>query len=285
LIGEDIRINTELESDQWTVRADRGTVEQVIMNLAVNARDAMPGGGRLLINTENVELDKTQCEGMPEARPGRFLCLSFLDTGVGMDSKTVQHIFEPFFSTKGRGDGTGLGLSVVYGIIQQHDGWIVVDSEPGQGAVFKIYLPAVSAESKEEAERRRQQKDLQGSGERILVVEDEEGLRGVSERVLNKNGYVVFSAANALEALDVFERENGNVHLIFSDVVLPDKTGIELVDELLARNPDLRVLLSSGYTDQRSQWPVIQKRGYRFLQKPYMLPDLLQAVKEVLKSG
>jgi len=285
LIGEDIVVNTEFETDLWAVQADRGTIEQVIMNLSVNARDAMPGGGRLSIKTENVVLDEIQCNGMPEAQTGRFVCLSISDTGIGMDEETVQHVFEPFFSTKGPGKGTGLGLSVVYGIIQQHDGWIHVISEFGSGSTFKIYLPAVSEVSEGELKEEISLEDLLGQGERILLVEDEEDLRGISERVLKKNGYKVFSAANALEALDISQREHNHFHLIFSDVVLPGKTGIELADEILSRNSNIRVLLSSGYAGQKSRWSLIQERGYRFLQKPYTLHDLLQNVREVLVSG
>ncbi len=285
LIGEDIVVNTEFETDLWAVQADRGTIEQVIMNLSVNARDAMPGGGRLSIKTENVVLDEIQCNGMPEAQTGRFVCLSISDTGIGMDEETVQHVFEPFFSTKGPGKGTGLGLSVVYGIIQQHDGWIHVISEFGSGSTFKIYLPAVSEVSEGELKEEISLEELMGQGERILLVEDEEDLRGISERVLKKNGYIVFSAANAWEAMDIFEREHNHFHLIFSDVVLPGKTGIELADEILCRNSNIRVLLSSGYAGQKSRWSLIQERGYRFLQKPYTLHDLLQNVREVLVSG
>jgi len=206
LIGEDITIKTELDPDLWTVQADAGTIEQAIMNLTVNARDAMPEGGEITIKTENVHVDKKYCKTYTYARPGKFVCLTVEDTGIGMDKETIERIFEPFFSTKGPGKGTGLG----------------------------------------------------------------------------ENGYVIYEAASAEEAIDIFEKESGNFDLIFSDVVLPDKGGLELIDQLLSRKGELRVLLSSGYTDHKSQWPVIRERGFRFLQKPYALTDLLQAIKDAI---
>ena len=284
LIGEDISIKTELDPELWTVQADAGTIEQVIMNLTVNARDAMPEGGEITVKTENVHVDKKYCKTYTYARPGKFVCLMIEDTGVGMDKETIQHIFDPFFSTKGPGKGTGLGLSVVYGIVKQHEGWINVysDSEPGQGSTLKVYLPAVSLKPEEETKKKISLEGLKGSGERILLVEDEEGVRELATIVLGENGYVVYDAANAEEALDIFDKEAGNFDLIFSDVVLPDKGGLQLVDQLLSQKPDLRVLMSSGYTDQKSQWPIIRERGFRFLQKPYALTDLLQAIREAI---
>ncbi|GMT47725.1 MAG: hypothetical protein IEMM0007_1291 [bacterium] len=285
LIGEDIVIRTNLEPDIWMVRADTGSIEQVIMNLAGNARDAMPNGGSLTIRTENVLLDEEQSNVILEARPGKFVCLSVEDTGAGMNKKTIQHIFEPFFTTKEAGKGTGLGLSVVYGIVKQHEGWINVSSKSGLGSTFRIYLPASSVKSEDEARKAYPVQKLQGSGERILLVEDEEGVRGFASEALRGSGYVVIEAVNVQEALDIFEREKGDFHLILSDVVLPDNSGLHLVDQLLSYKPDLQVLLSSGYTDQKSQWPLIREREFRFLQKPYALGDLLQAVKEVIEKN
>ncbi len=283
LIGEDIAITTDLEPDLWTVYADRGTMEQVIMNLAVNARDAMPGGGRLTIKTENVVLDEVYCNVIPKAQCGEFVRITVEDTGIGMGKEVLKHIFEPFFSTKGPGKGTGLGLSVVYGIIRQHNGWINTYSEPDQGTTFRIYLPAVHIKSEEQNEKLTSAEELKGNGEQILIVEDEEGVREFTRRALEKGGYTVFVAVNAWEALDIFEKVK-NLDLVFSDVVLPDKTGIDLAEELLARKPELKILLTSGYTDQKSQWPIIQKKGFKFLQKPYALLDLLQTIKEVINS-
>jgi len=284
LIGEDIIINTEMEPDLWTVRADKGNIEQVIMNLVVNARDIMPEGGTINIKAENVILNKEDCKVIPESRPGRFVCLSVEDTGMGMDKETIRHIFEPFFTTKEVGRGTGLGLSVVYGIVKQHEGWINVESVLGKGSKFKIYLPAYSAKLEDEAEKKILLAELQGSGERILLVEDEKSVRRFAARVLRKNGYVVFEAENAKEALDIFEREEGKFHLIFCDVVLPDQSGLKLIEQFLSRKEELRVLMNSGYTNQKSQWPIIREKGFQFLPKPYSLVDLLQAVREGIKT-
>jgi PAS domain S-box-containing protein len=283
LIGEDIGLVTDLAPALGRTKADPGQIEQVIMNLAVNAREAMPDGGTLTIVTANVTLDEDYCKVIPEARPGSFVCLSVEDTGVGMDEEIMQHIFEPFFSTKEH--STGLGLAVVYGIVKQHEGWIDVSSEPGHGSTFRVYLPAFHRELAEEAGEAVSLEELQGSGERILLVEDDAGVRELSTRALAESGYVVFAAASAEEALDIFEREEGQFHLVFSDVVLTDQSGLQLVDHLRARKPDLPVLLNSGYTDRKAHWTTISERGWRFLQKPYDLADLLRAVREAIKPG
>ncbi|HHS12393.1 MAG TPA: PAS domain S-box protein [bacterium] len=282
LIGEDIQIKTDLYAGLATIWADKGTLEQVIMNLAVNARDAMPAGGELTIRTRNVVLDTETAASMPDAREGRYVCLIMEDMGTGIDKAILPRIFDPFFSTKGPGKGTGLGLSVVYGIIKQHEGWITVYSEKENGTIFKIYLPAVPVQPHEESARLSTVEELKGNRERILIIEDEESVMRFTERALSSSGYEVFTAKNAWEALEIFEKQNRRFKLIFSDVVLPDKNGIELVEELLTRKPDLEVLLSSGYTDHKSQWPVIKERGYRFLQKPYSLIELLRTVKQVI---
>ena len=286
LIGEDITVQTDLDPNLWTNMADPGNMEQVIMNLVVNARDAMPEGKKITIKTENVDIDEGYCEIYKYAHPGKFVCLSVEDIGIGMDKEVIQHIFEPFFTTKGSGKGTGLGLSVVYGIVKQHEGWINVYSEPGRGSVFKVYLPASSVESKDETkEEVISIQDCHGKGERILLVEDDDGIREFAKRVLFESGYVGFEAANAEEALNIFGKEKGDFHLVFSDVVLPEKSGLQLVEQLLSRKPELKVLLTSGYTDQKSQWPVICEKGYRFIQKPYGLTDLLRVVREVIEQG
>jgi signal transduction histidine kinase/ActR/RegA family two-component response regulator len=284
LIGEDIELCSNLEGEDVRFRGDSGQIEQVIINLVVNARDAMPDGGRLTIETRKVTLDQAACLEIHDARPGEFVCLAIQDSGSGIPKDIIDQIFEPFFSTKGPGKGTGLGLAVVYGVIRQHDGWISVYSEPGEGTVFKIYLPA--SEDDEVPERADEAPELRvrGSGQRILLVEDEEAVRTFATRALRENGYVVCEAASADEALDIFDREAGQFDVVFSDVVLPGLSGIRLVDRLLSLRPDLEVLLSSGYTDQKSQWPVIREKGFRFLQKPYSLPDLLGAIEDIVRS-
>lgn len=283
VIGEDIQVETQLEKDLWNIMADRGTMEQVIMNIAVNARDAMPHGGTLFIQTENVSLDENQAKKFPEARPGRFVKLTIRDTGIGMDEETLQHIFEPFFSTKGPGKGTGLGLSVVYGIVKQHEGWITVTSQPKKGACFEIYLPAATETVTSGMPEKQVSGDVRGKGERILLVEDEESVRHSTTMALEKAGYSVTVASNAEEALKIFKKTK-NFDLVFCDVVLPDKSGIELVEELISKNSKLKILFSSGYTDQKSQWLKILGQGYRYIQKPYALQDLLRTLREVLTT-
>jgi PAS domain S-box-containing protein len=284
LIGEDIVLETALDESACQTKVDPGQVEQVIINLVVNARDAMPEGGRLTITTHNVTLDSLACATIHDARPGRFACISIEDTGSGIERDVIDQIFEPFFSTKGPTKGTGLGLAVVYGIIRQHGGWINVYSEPGQGTAFKVYLPSVSPEARQDDGDAVDAiaPATHGVGQRILLVEDEDAVRELAARALTEGGYVVFEAAAADEALEIFEREGGRFDLVFSDVVLPDRSGIRLIEDLLGLRPDLQVLVSSGYTDQKSQWPVIQEKGYRFLQKPYSLVDLLGTVDELV---
>jgi len=285
LIGEDIDLITQLEPELEPVKADPGRMQQIIMNLAVNARDAMLQGGKLTIKTENVTIDEEHSRFIHEAREGEFVCLSVADTGIGMDKETIGHIFEPFFTTKKAGEGTGLGLSVIYGIVKQHEGWIEVHSELGEGSTFAVYLPVFSIELEDETKETISLKDLQGNGERILLVEDEELIRKLATTGLSESGYIVFEAVNAEEALNIFERENGNFHLVFSDVVLPDESGLQLVDQLLSLEPKLKVLFSSGYTDEKSQWHLIREKGFRFLEKPYALSDLLRAIREAIEQA
>ncbi|MGA1875124.1 MAG: response regulator [bacterium] len=281
LIGEDITLTFESAPDLYSVFADEGNIEQVIMNLAVNARDAMPKGGKLTIKTEKVTLDEEQAERIPQGRAGRFVRLSITDTGCGMDEETREKIFEPFFTTKGVGRGTGLGLAVVYGIVGQHQGWIEVESEPGRGTAFFIYLPAFSGQAGEKSSEIPSLKHLQGNGERILIVEDEQVVITLLKKVLQENGYRVSCTRCVHEAIDRFLKERDGFDLVISDVVLPDQNGIELIDQLGQHNSGLKVLLISGYTDQKSQWPYIQERGIPFLPKPFAPPDLLGMVRNL----
>lgn len=285
LIGEDISLTTDLASDLWTVKGDAGTNEQVIMNLVVNARDAMPKGGEIAIKTENLYIDEEYCKNCRDARPGRFVCLSVRDTGVGIDQSIIDRIFEPFFTTKEVGKATGMGLSVVYGIVKQHKGWVNVESSPGKGSIFRIYLPAVSIES-EEKEKEKESVSLEeliGKGERILIVEDEESVKEFTKRALSKNRYVVFTATNVQEALDIFQKEKGNFDLIFSDLLLPNGEGPELLEEILKLKPKISVLLTSGYSDEELDRSAIHKGDYPYLQKPYSISDLLRVVRDALK--
>ena len=284
IIGEDIKLTVRIDPDLFRVKADPGQMDQAIMNLVVNARDAMPHGGDLTIRAENVALDKDQCRVIPDARPGRFVQLSVEDTGTGMDKAVLDQIFEPFFTTKMRGEGTGFGPSTVYGIVKQHEGWINVYSRPGYGSTFEIYLPAISQKSPNRRKKTPSLKEFQGSGERVLIVEDDEGVRCFTKKALEANGYVVFESSSALDAISLFERERSNFHLVLSDVVLPDINGVQFVDQLLARDPDLLVIICSGYANVKSLWPLINERHFRFVKKPYSAYELLRAIKEATDS-
>jgi len=281
-IREDITIETVLEPGLSAVLADPGNLEQVLMNLVVNARDAMPDGGHLTIRTENVLLDEQAAGEIGGARPGPAVRLSVRDTGIGMDDTTLGHIFEPFFTTKEVGVGTGLGLSVVFGILKQHKGWIDVTSTPGRGTTFAVYFQATACEAMTETFGHVPAELPRGRGEKILLVEDDGGVRRYTAAALGKHGYEVIEAGDADEAMDCFERHEGAFDLVFSDVVMPGRTGIELVEQILSLRSDIRILLCSGYTGEKSRWQSIQDKGYRFLHKPYALPDLLEAVREVL---
>lgn len=285
LIGEDIEVNVVLAGDLWPVMADEGNIQQVLMNLALNARDAMPEGGSLTIRTENVApADESRCEA-GECGAGRLVCLSVEDTGIGMDEATRARIFEPFFSTKGPAKGTGLGLAVVYGIVEQHRGWIDVESTPGRGSAFRICLPTTDVGPPPARSSCARDQGTRGDGERILVVEDEEAVRDLAITVLRENGYEVFGAASATEALGVFSREGGRFDLVFSDVVLPDKSGVKLAQDLLTENPMLPVLLSSGHAEEPTRWSEIEGEPPSYIQKPYSLPDLLRTVKKIVSPN
>jgi two-component system cell cycle sensor histidine kinase/response regulator CckA len=279
VIGEDIEIHTSLESELSAVRADKGTIEQAILNLTINARDAMPKGGKIDIVTENIHLSAKACKSKPEFRPGDFVRLRISDTGVGIPEELLEHIFEPFFSTKGPGVGTGLGLSVVYGIVKQHEGCVDIQTQVGKGTTFDIYLPAVHQETSE-AERTVSLDSLQGNGKRVLIVEDSEGVREFALLALRENGYQVTAASTVAEAIQRYEGEKGQFDLVITDVVLPDRSGLDLIQYILEVKEDQKVLISSGYTDHKSQWPIIVEKGYSFLQKPYAFTDLLEAVKK-----
>jgi len=282
LIGEGISLSTDLEPHVWTIEGDADTIQQVIMNLVVNARDAMPDGGKIAIKTENVRVDEEFCQACDEAQPGPFVRLSIRDTGVGMHAAVIRRIFEPFFTTKKSGKGSGMGLAVVYGIVKQHEGWINVESAPGEGSLFQVYLPAVPTRQAGESEAPITPGMPRGKGERILLVEDDIAVRNLTERALSDNGYLVYPTASAEEALGIFQKENGDFDLLLIDVVLPDETGPRLAHQLLRSRPAMGVLFASGYSSENLDWRLIQEYGYSHIQKPYSLSDLLEAVRKEL---
>ncbi len=284
LIGEDIQIKTDLDAALKTTFFDKGSMEQVLMNLSVNARDALAEGGSITIKTRNVTLGRKECEGRIGARPGEYICLSICDSGAGMDDETKAHIFEPFYTTKLAGKGTGLGLSVVYSMVKQHNGWVEVQSAPGRGTEFSLYFPVQKEVIKKVSVEREAEQRLMGDGVRVLFIEDDPNVRDGVMKILVRSGFEVLEAENVQKACSIFDREKGSIDLVLSDVILPDGTGLELVEEFLRVSPELKVLLSSGYTDEKSQWPIIQERKYDFIQKPYSVSELLAAVEKALEK-
>lgn len=282
LISEDIELVTELDANLDRVKVDRGQIEQVILNLIVNAGDAMPNGGKLIIRTKMAMLEAHDVKMIHEARSGRFVCLSVTDTGLGMDSTTLERIFEPFFTTKEK--GTGLGLSTVYGIAKQHDGWIDVSSRSNEGSTFTIYLPALSSDD-EQNEDAATSGRVCGHNERVLLVEDREEVRDFARRALQTHGYVVLEAPDASSAFEIFVKARREIDLLFTDMILPDESGLEFAERLLAIKPELRVLLGSGYLDEKSHRSAIQEKGFLFVQKPYSLNVLLQTVHQALQPS
>jgi PAS domain S-box-containing protein len=283
LIGEHIDLDIRLDPELGTVKADPGQLEQVILNLAVNARDAMPQGGRLGIGTANAALDEAFARRHPGARPGAFVRLQVADTGIGMDAEVLAHLFEPFFTTKTVGQGTGLGLATVYGIVKQSGGYIQVDSAPGRGATFAIYLPRV-ADTGEAREGRGPGAPSARGSETILLVEDEDAVRELGREILEMHGYTVLEAPHGAQALVVSDRHAGPIHLMVTDVVMPHMSGRELVERVAPERPDMRILYVSGYTDDAVIREGMLQPGSPFLQKPFTPDALARRVREVLDA-
>lgn len=282
LIGEDIELVTNLAPFTQTVRVDPGQLDQILMNLAVNARDAMPRGGRLTISTSNVHLTESDVLASPECKPGRYVMLSVSDTGVGMTPETLPRIFEPFFTTKEIGKGTGLGLPMVLGIVQQSGGAIHVESQLNEGTVFKIYLPTIQHDELQPTEFNQQQ-PLHGT-ETVLITEDEEAVRRLAEMSLRKYGYHVIAAASGLEAIQKYASHQGPVHLLLADVVMPGMSGPELAETLRQQQPPIKVLLMSGYTDDAVIRHGLLEDEINFIQKPFTPLALAEKIRAVLDA-
>jgi len=282
LIGEDVELETVLVSGLRLVEADPGQMEQIIMNLVINARDAMPDGGKVIIETANTDLDEDYAKAHDVSlQPGPYLMLAVSDTGTGMDEETRSNIFEPFFTTKEVGKGTGLGLSTVYGIAKQSGGYIWVYSEPGQGTTFKIYLPAVAGEAVQGKKEQPPADDLTDS-ETILIVEDDDMLRNLAREILQLQGYRILEAENGIEALRISEEHGGQIHLMITDVVMPKMGGKKVADRLQPIYPLMKVIYMSGYTDNSIAHHCILAPGLNFLQKPFSPEVLARKVREVL---
>ncbi len=281
LIGEDVQIVTRLESDLRLVEADPSQIEQVIMNLAVNARDAMPDGGAITIETRNETLERVEPDWA--IAPGAYVALVITDTGIGMDAQIRAQIFEPFFTTKPIGEGTGLGLSTVYGIIKQSGGHVSVFSEPGRGSTFKVYLPHIDTAESNPMLGPAMSRMPRGS-ETIVLVDDDEGVRAVARRILQRAGYTVLSAPDGIEAIRLIGESGGDVHLLVTDVVMPELGGRDLVTHVRDTYPELRVLFVSGYTEEGIRRHGVLDTESAFLEKPFTAERLAQKVREVLDT-
>jgi CheY-like chemotaxis protein len=286
LIGEDIELVTSLTADVAQISADPGQLEQVLMNLVVNARDAMPNGGRITVETTIVEVDRAYAEQHVSVQPGSYVMLAVSDNGSGMDPETMKHIFEPFYTTKDQGKGTGLGLSTVYGIVKQSGGNIWFYSEPGHGTVFKIFLPrVVNAQQPLSPDSDAEYPIAKGGTETILVVEDEPQIRQMACEGLSECGYKLLVAANGVEALRILKEESAAIDLILTDVVMPEMNGRELAEHVAVARPGAKVLYMSGYTNDAIVRHGVLDSGTWFVQKPFSPDALARKIREVLDSG
>jgi nitrogen-specific signal transduction histidine kinase len=276
---KEIAIHHKFQDDLWLVEVDRSQIEQVLLNIYVNAWQAMPGGGNLLIQTENVilNLDDVKPYG---GKPGKFVKVSITDTGIGMDAATLKRVFDPFFTTKEKERGTGLGLASAYGIIKNHDGIISVESEPGQGSTFNIYLPGGSRKAVSKSER-NEVKYLKGT-ETILLVDDEQIIIDVAVQILKKMGYKVIVARGGKEAIGIYRQQGKKIALVILDLVMPDLSGGEVYDKLTAMDPDVKVLLSSGYSRDGKAGDILRRGCRGFIQKPFNINELSQKLREIL---
>ena len=283
-LGENIAVRFDLASDLPPIYADAGMLEQTIMNLAVNARDAMPKAGEFFIGSTATEVTPSHAQQNPEARVGRFVCLTVADTGVGMDAQALSRIFEPFFTTKEVGKGTGLGLATVYGITKLHRGWIEVSSEVNKGSAFKIFLPATSKPTDAPAAE-PVEKEIRGGNEALLLVEDEPELRSLARQILECYGYRIFEARTGAEALKLWPQHAQEIDLLLTDIVMPEGiTGWELAGQLRAERPDLKVICASGYSIDLLNKQFDAPGAFRFLQKPFKPQTLALAVRECLDA-
>jgi len=283
LIGEDIEMKTAVSAGLGTIKADPAQVEQVVMNLVVNARDAMPNGGTMIVETSNIDLDRAYAREHVAMKAGRYVMLAVTDTGMGMSPETVAHIFEPFFTTKSSGKGTGLGLATVYGIVKQSGGYIWVYSEPGKGSTFKVYFPRVD----EEAERNYRiptKVSTKRGTETLLLVEDDEAVRELADTILSTQGYKVICADGPKKAQEIADKKGKEIDLVLTDVIMPTMSGHELARKLMAKNGKMRVLYMSGYTDNVIAQGGVLEEGLAFLQKPFTPRALVEKVREVLDA-
>jgi two-component system cell cycle sensor histidine kinase/response regulator CckA len=280
VIGETIRIDVQTARDLHVTLADPSQVDQVLMNLCLNARDAMPTGGTLVLETRNVEITEEYCQLVDYAQPGSYILLTVSDSGVGMDAETMEQIFEPFFTTKEMGKGTGLGLATVYGIVKQHGGFINVESKPGKGTTFRVYLPA-SGGVADPRESHANEPAGKGS-ETILLAEDHDALRLASREMLEGLGYHVLAAADGRDAVRVFKEHSGQIDLVILDVVMPGLSGPDAYSQIAAVRSDVRAIFTTGYTSEGASLTAVIEKGAGFLQKPYSQSSVAAKIREML---
>ena len=277
-----IEIELILEDDLKNINADPIQMEQILMNLAVNSRDAMPDGGRLVFETKNVILDEEYFKTHPAAMPGEYVMLSIADTGCGMDKETIEHIYEPFFTTKEVGKGTGLGLAMVYGIVESHGGYITSYSKPNEGTTFRIYYPVLQSDI--EVQASEEAEELQGGSETILLVDDEEAVLDIAKSMMERFGYTTITAENGEDAIEIFKKSNPYPDLVILDVGMPGMGGHKCLIELLKIYPDLKVIIASGYPENGKVEKTIKAGAAGFVAKPYSLADMVKKVREILDS-
>ncbi|MEI6135592.1 MAG: response regulator, partial [Desulfomonile sp.] len=280
VISKTIDIELFVADDLWTVNAVPNQIDQILMNLAVNARDAMPDGGKLTIKTKNIVLDEEFCLSYPEMKPGRYVMLSVTDTGTGMDPETASHIFEPFFTTKEKGKGTGLGLSVVYGIVEQYGGRIVCESAPSVGTTFRLYFQAI--EDVHEEEYFEKKEPHRGQGETILLVDDEPGFLELAGRTLNRSNYRVIKASNGKEALNLYEKHRAEIRLVIMDLLMPEMDGRRCLEALRKVDPNVRVLIASGALNSEIEADLKEIGAKGLIAKPFDMPQLLEKIREII---
>ena len=279
-----IEIDLRLDEGLDRVRADSTQIEQMLINLAVNAKDAMPEGGRLAIETRNVNLDEHYCKSHAEIVPGPYVLLKVSDTGHGMEEDVLRHIFEPFFTTKGLADGTGLGLATAFGIVKMHGGHITCESEVGRGTTFSIYFPAAEA-GKPDMEEELEVSAVAGGTEKILVVDDEPLIRDLAKRILEKSGYSVLTAGSGKEGIEVYAQHKSDIALVILDLIMPEMGGKQCLEELLKINPQVKALIASGFAIKGDTKSFVDSEAKGTVSKPFNMRELLRAVRHVLDGG
>jgi len=275
-----IEINLLLAHDLWTINGDATQLGQILINLAINARDAMPDGGRLTIETKNVVLDEDYCRSYPNTKPGRYVRLSVTNSGIGIDHETVKHIFEPFFTTKAPGKGTGLGLYVVYGIVEKHGGRIICFSEPNEGTTFRIYFPAIEEIPEEQYSKKTE--PPKGQGETILLVDDEPDFRELVGRKLSRANYSVIKASNGKEALNLYEQHREHISLVILDLLMPVMDGKRCLEALRNMDSNVRVLIATGHTTLGMAGELEQAGARGFIRKPFDSSLLLEEIRKII---